>query len=97
MYDFVVQDKEGFRTVNVKKATRMRDGPNRFCIANTQHARQNDMARPDVLLVWFKDFNQFIELPGEFLKGRNTRHIPAALVQQLKDHPNGKPAVHPQP
>lgn len=84
-YDFVAECDGSFCRVNVKQASPRKDRKRGYQIAKPGRTRQP--RDPDCYLVWLPREQQFIELPGDFLKGRSSRAIPVRYFHHLEEKP----------
>lgn len=85
-YDFVIERDGEYRSVNVKQATRRNNRPRGYIIGAAGGVKRE--RGPDLYLVWLPRERRFLELPGDFLKGRSSRIIPKAMyfhfVEEMK-------------
>jgi hypothetical protein len=82
-YDLVTERDDVFCRVQIKRASPRADRVRCYEIAKPGANRK--VKDPDLYLVWLPRERQFIELPGNFLKGRSSRVIPIATYQNLEE------------
>jgi hypothetical protein len=82
-YDFVIERDGEYRSVNVKQATRRKDRTRGYWIANAGGLPRDIV--PDLYLVWLPRERQFVELPGDHLKGRSSRSVPMNMFSHMKE------------